>query len=98
MDIDTLEVLGIVTKVMGNNNYSVEIGEEEEQKRTLLCYIGGKMKKFRINIIAGDVVTLEVPPPYDKGRITFRGKKEEFVRGSKKKNNRKKPKGKGGRR
>lgn len=86
-------------KVLGNNNYSVEIGEEEDQKRSLMCHLSGKMRRFKINIIPGDQVTIEVPPPYDKGRITFRGKKEERPdRESKKKDSRKRPKGKGGRR
>jgi translation initiation factor IF-1 len=39
----------------------------------LVAYTGGKMKKHRIRIIAGDDVTLEMSP-YDltKGRIMFR--------------------------
>jgi translation initiation factor IF-1 len=39
----------------------------------LVAYTGGKMKKHRIRIIAGDDVTLELSP-YDltKGRIMFR--------------------------
>lgn len=98
-ELNTHEILGTVQKVLGNNNYLVEIGESDDQKRDLMCHLGGKMRRFKINIIPGDVVTIEVPPPYDKGRITFRGKKEERPeRGSKKKNTRKKPKGKGGRR
>ena len=72
-----IEVIGTVLKVFGNNKYNVEIGETEDQKREILCHLGGKMRRFKINIIPGDEVTLEVPPPYDKGRITFRGKKSE---------------------
>ncbi len=50
-------------------------------------------------MIAGDQVTVEIPSPYDKGRITFRGKKEERPeRAAKKKDTRKRPKGRGGRR
>ena len=39
----------------------------------LIAYTGGKMRKHRIRILAGDNVTLEMSP-YDltKGRITFR--------------------------
>jgi translation initiation factor IF-1 len=99
--LDTLECMGTVMKVLGNNNYSVEIGETEEQKREILCHLGGKMRRFRINIIPGDEVSLEVPAPYDKGRITFRGKKEDRIvntGGQKRTKNKKKPKGKGGRR
>lgn len=39
----------------------------------LIAYTGGKMRKHRIRILAGDNVTLKMSP-YDlsKGRITFR--------------------------
>jgi translation initiation factor IF-1 len=42
---------------------------------TLLATTAGKMRKFRIRILAGDRVTVEVSP-YDltRGRITFRHK------------------------
>ena len=41
----------------------------------LLATTAGKMRKFRIRILAGDRVTVEVSP-YDltRGRITFRHK------------------------
>jgi hypothetical protein len=41
----------------------------------LLATMAGKMRKFRIRILAGDKVTVEVSP-YDlsRGRITFRHK------------------------
>jgi translation initiation factor IF-1 len=39
----------------------------------VLAYAAGKMSKFHIRVIVGDLVTLEVSP-YDltRGRITFR--------------------------
>ena len=39
----------------------------------VVCYTGGKMRQFRIRLVAGDRVKLEMTP-YDlnKGRITFR--------------------------
>jgi translation initiation factor IF-1 len=39
----------------------------------LIAYAGGKMRKHRIRVLAGDSVQLELSP-YDlsKGRITFR--------------------------
>ena len=99
---DTYEGVGTVEKVLGNNNYHIQIsiGEEgDEVSRTVLCHLSGKMRRFRINVIPGDEVTVEVPSPYDKGRITFRGRKEERPdKGAKKKDTRKRPKGRGGRR
>lgn len=71
---DTYEGLGTVIKVLGNNNYEVEIGEGDTAQ-TVMCYLKGKMQRFRINVIPGDLVTVEVPPPYDRGRIIFRGSK-----------------------
>lgn len=95
---DTYEGVGVVEKILGNNNYQVEIGEGDAVK-SVLCHLSGKMRRFRINVIPGDEVTVEVPPPYDKGRITFRGRKEDRPeRPAGKKNNRKRPKGRGGRR
>ncbi len=100
---DTFEGIGQIEKVLGNNNYLVEV-QVGETAKVVLCHLSGKMRRFRISVIPGDEVTVEVPAPYDKGRITFRGKKEDLPNrrdgggGAKKKNNRKRPKGRGGRR
>ncbi len=44
-----------------------------ENKHQMIAYIGGKMRKFKIRILAGDKVTVEMSP-YDlsKERVTFR--------------------------
>jgi len=41
----------------------------------VLCRLAGKMRKFRIRVVPGDHVTVEVSP-YDmtRGRITYRDK------------------------
>ncbi len=46
-----------------------------ENGHSLLATVAGKMRKFRIRILAGDRVTVEVSP-YDlsRGRIIFRHK------------------------
>ncbi|MDB2565193.1 translation initiation factor IF-1, partial [Alphaproteobacteria bacterium] len=37
------------------------------------CYTGGKMRRFRIRLVLGDKVKIEMTPyDLDKGRITFR--------------------------
>lgn len=97
---ETLETVGVVEKILGNNNYLVEIvvGENPQQ---ILCHLSGKMRRFRISIVMGDEVSLEIPAPYDQGRITFRGKKEDRVTPTGKQRrtkDRKRPKGRGGRR
>jgi translation initiation factor IF-1 len=45
----------------------------ENSEHTLVAYIGGKLRKHDIKVIAGDKVTLEMSP-YDltKGRIMYR--------------------------
>lgn len=88
---DTYEVLGTIDKVLGNNNYAVVISDGEKE-RTVLCHMSGKMRQFNISIVTGDEVTVELPPPYDKGRITFRGQKQD--RPAQKKEARRKGKGK----
>jgi translation initiation factor IF-1 len=41
----------------------------------VLCHLAGKLKMFRIKILPGDNVTVEMSP-YDnaRGRIVYRGK------------------------
>jgi translation initiation factor IF-1 len=48
---------------------------ELENGHTVLATIAGKMRRFRIRVLQGDRVTVEVSP-YDlsRGRITFRHK------------------------
>ena len=66
---DLIEMRGQVTEVLPDSRFRVTL----ENGHELIAYTGGKMRKFRIRILAGDKVTLEMSP-YDlnKGRITFR--------------------------
>lgn len=43
--------------------------------REVLCHLAGKLRLFRIKILPGDQVTVEMSP-YDekRGRIVYRGK------------------------
>ena len=45
----------------------------DNMEHTILCRLAGKMRKFRIRVVPGDRVTVEVSP-YDmeRGRIVFR--------------------------
>ncbi len=62
---------GTVTEVLPNATFRVEL----ENGHTVLTTIAGKMRRFRIRVLQGDRVTVEVSP-YDlaRGRITFRHK------------------------
>ena len=66
---ELIEMQGSVTEVLPDSRFRVTL----ENGHQLVAYTGGKMRKHRIRILAGDNVTLEMSP-YDltKGRITFR--------------------------
>lgn len=68
---EAVEVEGIVTKVLSNAQFTVEMGNGH----MVTAYPAGKMRKFFIKILPGDKVTVALSP-YDlsKGRITFRFK------------------------
>lgn len=64
-----LEFEGSIVEVLPNQMFKVEL----ENGHTIICYTGGKMRQFRIRLVAGDKVRVEMTP-YDlnKGRITRR--------------------------
>ena len=66
---ELIEMQGKVDEMLPDTRYRVTL----DNGHTLIAYTGGKMRKHRIRILAGDNVTLEMSP-YDltKGRITFR--------------------------
>jgi translation initiation factor IF-1 len=68
---ESIEVEGAVTDVLPNATFRVKL----ENGHDVLATIAGKMRRFRIRVLAGDRVRLEVSP-YDlsRGRITFRHK------------------------
>ncbi len=68
---DLLEFKGVVTEILPNAMFRVKLENDHE----ILAHAAGKMRKFRIRVLLGDSVTVEMTP-YDltKGRITFREK------------------------
>lgn len=66
---ELIEMRGKVEEVLPDSRFRVVL----ENGHSLVAYTGGKMRKHRIRILAGDNVSLELSP-YDlnKGRITFR--------------------------
>jgi translation initiation factor IF-1 len=64
-----LEMNGVVSEVLPDQRFRVTLDNGHQ----LVAYSGGRMRKHRIRILAGDKVSLELSP-YDlsKGRITFR--------------------------
>ncbi len=69
---ELLEFEGVVTEVLPDAHFRVLLDESQHE---VIAYTSGKMRKFRIRILAGDRVTVEMTP-YDlsKARITFRHK------------------------
>jgi len=63
---ELMEFNGIVKELLPNAMFRVLLDND---------HTAGKMRKFRIRVLAGDRVTVEMTP-YDltKGRITFRHK------------------------
>jgi len=68
---DLIELDGTVKELLPNATFRVELDNGHE----VLAHTSGKMRKFRIRVLAGDRVTVEMTP-YDltKGRIIFRYK------------------------
>lgn len=66
---ELIEMQGKVDEVLPDSRFRVTL----TNGHTLICYSGGKMRKHRIRVLAGDKVTIEMSP-YDlnKGRLTFR--------------------------
>ena len=68
---ESVQVQGKVTEVLPDQKFRVEL----ENGHMVLAYAAGRMSRFRIRVLVGDLVTLDLSP-YDlsKGRITFRFK------------------------
>jgi translation initiation factor IF-1 len=68
---DLIEMDGVVTEIMPNQRFRVEL----DNGVNVQAYSSGKMRRYRIRVVAGDRVQLEMSP-YDltKGRISYRYK------------------------
>ena len=67
-----IEIKGEVTKILGYGQYVVRIEPEGYTPRDLPCRLSGRMRQNKIKVLTGDTVRLEIPPPYEQGRIVFR--------------------------
>ncbi len=68
---DLITLTGIVTEKLPNAMFRVKLENDHE----ITAHTAGKMRKFRIRVMVGDQVDVEMTP-YDltKGRIVFRHK------------------------
>ncbi|MDD2696702.1 MAG: translation initiation factor IF-1 [Candidatus Pacebacteria bacterium] len=71
MDKNFLRKTGTITEALPSTHFKVKLDSGEE----ILCHLAGKLRMFRIKILPGDRVTVEVSP-YDqkRGRIVYREK------------------------
>ncbi|MDX1501778.1 MAG: translation initiation factor IF-1 [Thermoanaerobaculia bacterium] len=68
---EALEFEGTVVAVLGNSTFRVEL----DNGHKVLAKIAGKMRRFRIRVLEGDRVKVEVSPyDLDRGRIVYRHK------------------------
>ena len=68
---EALALEGVVSDVLPSAMFRVSL----DNGHSVIATLAGKMRQFRIRVLSGDRVTVEVSP-YDltRGRITFRHK------------------------
>jgi translation initiation factor IF-1 len=73
---DLIEFNGKVLELLPNATFRIEL----ENGHQIIAYTSGKMRKNRIKVLTGDIVTVEITP-YDltKGRVVKRHKYSSFA-------------------
>ena len=62
---------GQVVETLPNASFRVRLDDGKE----VLCHLAGKLRIYRIKILPGDRVTVEMTPYDDtRGRIVYRGR------------------------
>ena len=67
---DAIEVEGVVLEALPNATFKVKLDNSD---KIILCHLAGKMRLYRIRVLPGDKVKVELTP-YDesRGRIVYR--------------------------
>jgi translation initiation factor IF-1 len=65
---DKETVVGVVEEALPNTLFRVTLDNGEE----ILTFLAGKMRMYRIRVLVGDKVQIELDPYGGKGRITKR--------------------------
>jgi translation initiation factor IF-1 len=66
---DLFELDGEIVDVLPGQTFKIEL----DNGHIVTCYTGGKMRQYRIRLVLGDRVKVEMTPyDLDKGRIIFR--------------------------
>ena len=66
---DLVRKAGIVLEALPSTLFRVKLETGEE----ILAYLAGKMRMYRIKVLVGDKVQVELDPYGGKGRIIRRG-------------------------
>lgn len=69
---DVINLMGEVVDVLPGTMFKVKLDDVDKE---IVCYLSGKMRQFKIKVLLGDKVEIEMSP-YDmeKGRIVHRHK------------------------
>ncbi|MEX1026928.1 MAG: translation initiation factor IF-1 [Candidatus Paceibacterota bacterium] len=63
------EITGLVTEALPNTMFRVVRDDTEEE---VLAFLAGKMRLYRIKVLVGDKVKMQLDPYGGKARITQR--------------------------
>ncbi|MDQ5883305.1 MAG: translation initiation factor [Patescibacteria group bacterium] len=64
-----LKLIGTITESLPNAMFRVLL---DGQENTMIAYLSGKMRKFKIKVLIGDKVEVIIDPYGGKGRIARR--------------------------
>ena len=66
---ETIRKEGQVLETLPNANFRLKLDSGQE----IIAYLAGKMRRFRIKVLPGDRVLVEMSPhDKERGRITYR--------------------------
>ena len=69
---EVIKLMGGVVDVLPGTTFRVKLDDMEKE---IICYLSGKMRQFKIKVLLGDKVEVEMSPyDMDKGRIIHRHK------------------------
>jgi len=67
---------GVVLEALPSTNFKVKLDDGKE----ILCHLAGRLRIYRIKVLPGDRVQVEISPYDDKrGRIIYRGSRRGCI-------------------
>lgn len=66
-----IQKMGTVIESLPNAHFKIQLDEGGE----IIAHLAGKMRMYRIRVLPGDIITVEMSDPNDnRGRIVYRKK------------------------